>query len=147
MHKSFFYSIITCLAITSCITLATRAIAQTDQPGVNGSDPSYVRGITPGRAKSLAGGVIALLSLIGSLRARRKSATNTGGRRSWALISLALGVVAVVLSVLHLVNTNGGFGTGGGKAGAIVALLIAFIGIVLSTLTFVRRKTGSSSPS
>ncbi len=141
MHKSIFYFILICLAVTGRITPAPGAIDRADQAGkVNESDPSYVRGMTPGRARSLAGGAVAVLSLIVGLRARRKSATNTSNWRSWAMASLALGVVAVVLSVLHLVNTTGGFGTGGGKAGAIIALLVAFIGVVLSTLVFVQRK-------
>jgi len=141
--RLFFYFSVVCLAIMGCTTPATGAMGQGGQAAkVNGSDPSYVRGMTSGRARSLGGAAVAVLSLVASLRARRKSAANTSNWRSWSMISLALGVAAVVLSVVHLANTNGDFGTGGGKAGAIVALVIGFIGITLSTLTFVQRKNG-----
>ena len=49
----------------------------------------------------------------------------------WASAGLRLGLVAIVLSILHLANTVGGFGSGGGKAGAIVALVLGLIGATL----------------
>src|SRR6478609_5769201 len=125
MHRPIFYLIIVCFTILYYITATRTAIGQNDQAGkVNGSDSSYVRGITPGRAKSLTGGVLALASVIISLLVRKKSAANTSRRHAWSITSMTLGIIAIAFSILHLANTKGGFGTGGGKAGAIIALLL-----------------------
>jgi hypothetical protein len=95
-------------------------------------ESTYVRGITPGRARSLVGTVTGLISLIIGWRVKR-SAAKPGGR-SWAVAGLVLGITAMVLSVVHLANITGGFGTGGGKAGAIVAIVFGLIGTILNGL-------------
>jgi glucan phosphoethanolaminetransferase (alkaline phosphatase superfamily) len=92
---------------------------------------SYVTGITTGRARSLVGVALGLTSLIIGWRAKARSVVSPSGRK-WNITALVLGLVAVVLSVMHLATFMGGFGTGGGKAGAIVALVLGLIGMALS---------------
>ena len=96
--------------------------------GNNNQSSTYVTGLTSGRAKSLVGGVIGLVSLIISLRARSRASGQSGSRKSLSKIAVVLGLVAIILSVVHLALNTGGFGTGGGKAGAIVALVLGLAG-------------------
>lgn len=111
------------------------------QSAGDGPSPA-VTGITTGRAKSLAGGVIALVSIIlGALAKARPKSTNpsragsNGNKRTQAIISLSLAGIAIILSVIHLSTSAGAvFGSGSGKAGAIVTLVLAVIAIVLSGL-------------
>lgn len=102
---------------------------------------SYVTGLTSARARSLVGTVLALVSVVIGWRVKRRSAVSPGGQRPWAITALVMGVIAVALSLLHLLNTSGGFGTGGGKAGAIVGMVVGVIGSVLS-LRALRVKRG-----
>lgn len=91
-----------------------------------------VSGITPGRAVSILAGAVGLISII------------IGGRalsRSWrigAIVALAAGLAGIVLGVLHLAATTGGFGTGKGRAGAIVAIVIGLTGVALGGLALTR---------
>src|SRR5690349_21098525 len=86
---------------------------------VSDNSTPAVRGITAGRARSLAGGVLGLTSLILGWRARVRSANRNAGGRG-AIAGLLLGLISIVLSVLHLSNSMGAvFGSGSGKAGAI----------------------------
>jgi hypothetical protein len=109
--------------------------AQQSDTTSNDSDETspYVKGITAGRAKSLVGGVLGLISLIIGWRAKVRLANNHSAK-SLAITALVLGLVAIGLSVAHLVNVTGGFGTGGGKAGAIVALVLGVVGSTLGGL-------------
>lgn len=93
-----------------------------------------VKGITSGRARALATGVLGLSSLIIGWWARARSAKGVSNVRSWSVTALMLGLICIVLSITQLATTRGGFGTGGGKAGAIVALVPALIGVTLSSL-------------
>lgn len=93
---------------------------------------SYVTGLTSARARSLVGTVLALVSVVIGWRVKRRSVVSPGGQRSWAITALVMGVIAVALSLLHLLNTSGGFGTGGGKAGAIVGLALGLVGSAIS---------------
>jgi hypothetical protein len=104
-----------------------------------GETSSYVKGLTPGRAKSLAGAVVGLVSLIIGWRARARVAGNPGAR-SWIIAALVFGLVAIGLGAVHLANVTGGFGTGGGKAGAIVALLLGAAGTTLNGLALRGKK-------
>lgn len=118
-----------------------KVFSQTSQEGIkteaadrvttmNEESSTYVKGITSGRARALVGGVIGLASLIIGWRARvRSSATG-------AKLAIALGLIAIVLSIVHLSTVAGAvFGSGSGKAGAIVALLLAVTGTILGGLT------------
>ena len=98
------------------------------------------RGITKDRAAALVGVAIGLTGLIVSLRARKRSLHTPSGGRSMTITSLALGLVAALYSVVHLLNTPGGFGTGGGKAGAVIGLILGCVGALISGLTLSRSR-------
>jgi hypothetical protein len=105
-----------------------------------GNDTSRaVTGITPGRAKSLAGGVIALISLIAGWRAKKArpgEPARSRNKRMLGIISLSLAGIAIILSLAHLSTSAGAvFGSGSGKAGAIVTLALALIGATLGGLS------------
>jgi hypothetical protein len=103
------------------------------------STSSYVTGITSGRARSLVGVALGLTSLIIGWRAKARSVVSTSGRKL-NITALVLGLVAIVLSVIHLATVMGGFGTGGGKAGAIVALVLGLVGMGLGGRALLRSK-------
>jgi hypothetical protein len=97
---------------------------------VNDNGSTYVKGITSGRARSLVGGVLGLISLIIGWRARVRP-SHTGAK-----LAITLGLIAIVLSIVHLSTVAGAvFGSGSGKAGAIVALPLAISGVILGGLT------------
>jgi len=101
---------------------------------------TYVRGITAGRARSLVGVVIGLVSLIVGWRAKARFASNSNGRTG-AIVALALGLVSIVLSIVHLSTSAGAvFGSGSGKAGAIVGLVLGLIGMAFGGLALRQRK-------
>lgn len=135
-----------CLTIAFSFLITGKGFSQegqehkmdTNSTGTEGTS-SYVTGITAGRARSLVGVALGLTSLIIGWRAKARSSVSPSGRK-WNIAALVLGLVAIVLSVMHLATIMGGFGTGGGKAGAIVALVLGLIGIVLGGLTLLRSK-------
>src|SRR5690349_12349304 len=114
MKKGISFLVVATLIVVLS-SLSIDAFSQTDQQSEN-----YVTGITSGRARSLIGVVFGLTSLIIGLKGKTR-------KRKWVITALALGLIAVMLSVVHLLNLTGGFGTGGGKAGAIVALALGFL--------------------
>lgn len=82
--------------------------------------------------------VVGLISLvIGGLALARIG--NRNGRVV-AIVALVLGLIGVVLSVVHLGSSTGGFGTGGGRAGAIVALVLGLVGTSLGGLALARSR-------
>lgn len=109
-----------------------------------------VTGITAGRAKSIAGGVIALISLIIGWRANstnRSGAGNNANKRTQAIIALSLGGIAIILSLVHLSTSAGAvLGSGSGKAGAVVALVLALIGTALSGLALRPKRASKIEP-
>ncbi len=141
MRNSIWHILTIWLTVTFSI-LASNAFSQADQqldPESTATDkPAYVRGLTSGRARSLVGGVVALVSLVIGWRVKRRASGSAGNERSWAMAALALAFVAIILSVVHLAGNTGGFGTGGGKAGAIVALVLGLAGLVLNGLALRR---------
>jgi len=108
----------------------------------DGTSP-YVSGITGGRAKALVGGLIGLISLVIGGRAKVRSASaGTGNRRTGAKLALALGLIAIVLSIVHLTTSAGAvFGSGSGKAGAIFGVVLGFIGMILGGMALRKNKT------
>lgn len=106
------------------------------------SSHAYVKGITAMRARSLVGVALSLSCLIIGLKARKRSSAGMviKGRKS-AMVSIILGAIAFVISVLHLMITSGAvFGSGSGKAGAIVAISLSLLGISFSTMGLRQRK-------
>lgn len=90
----------------------------------------YVKGITTARAISLVEGLLGLMSIVIGWRAKARSA------KSDARTALALGLLAIILSIIHLTTTAGAvFGSGSGKAGSILALVLGLFGCVLGWLT------------
>ena len=89
--------------------------------------------ITSGRARALVAVAVSLISVIvGGLTLGRFRG------RTGAVTALVLGLIGIVLSVVHLGTSTGGFGTGSGRAGAIVALVLGLIGANLGGLTLAR---------
>lgn len=124
-----------------------KVFCQTDQKEITDSikntseEKAYVKGITPGRAYALVGGLVGLTSLIIGWRAKARSKASTDKSRTGAMVALALGLTSIVLSIVHLRTSVGAvFGSGSGKAGALVALVFASIGILLSGLAFRRKR-------
>jgi Family of unknown function (DUF6223) len=102
--------------------------------------------ITSGRARSLVGVAFGLISLvIGGLALRSARRIGTGSGRVGAIVALVLGLIGMVLSVVHLGSSTGGFGTGSGRAGAIVALVLGLIGMNLGGLALARSRRSRST--
>lgn len=95
--------------------------------------------ITSGRARALVAVAVGLISVVMGGLARARSA-GTGSGRTAAIAALVLGLIGMLLSVVHLGMSTGGFGTGSGRAGAIVALVLALIGTTLGGLTLGRAR-------
>lgn len=91
---------------------------------------------TTGRIISIITGVIALVSIILGRQALSRSRRGSGSSR--ALVALIAGLVSMVLSVVHLATSTGGFGTGSGKLGAIVAMILGLTGTVISAMAISR---------
>ena len=90
--------------------------------------------ITAGRARSLVGLAAALIALIiGAVAAARSDKQRTRG-----FTALIVGLIAALLSVLHLATATGAIGTGSGKLGATLALVVALIGMSLGALAIAR---------
>src|SRR4051794_25928859 len=126
MKKTVSCFILIAFTIALSAFSAGDAFSQTDSATVHTDEKNtgaYVSGLTPARVKSLIGVAFGLTSLIIGWRFRTKSGTNQRRTKRWTLAGLVSGILAVVLSVVHLAVNTGAFGTGGGKAGAIVALV------------------------
>ena len=100
--------------------------------------PGLAPDLTAGRTRALVGAVIGLTSLIIGGLALARSAKNSG--RTLGIVALILGLIGVVLSVVHLGASTGGFGTGSGRAGAIVGLVLGLIGVNLGGLALARSR-------
>jgi hypothetical protein len=138
--KNYASSLLLCCLIVGLSLLTTEKVFSQSMPD---ETPKAVTGITTGRAKSIIGGVIGLISVIVAWRAAANANATSGSqsKRTQAVIALSLGIIAIVLSVIHL-NTSAGavFGSGSGKAGAIVALVFGLIGTVRGGMTLRPKK-------
>ena len=102
---------------------------------------SYVSGITTGRARSLVGVALGLISVVIGWRVKARSAAGTINTKAATTTALVLGLIAIVLSILHLIASAGAvFGSGSGKAGAIVGLALGLIGVTLTRLALRKKK-------
>jgi Family of unknown function (DUF6223) len=132
MEKVIPYILSAWLIIGLTFLAPVKVFSQTDTQQIT-SPP--VKGITPGRARALAGTAVCLLSLGIGWWAKKRATGGTGNGRTSAVIALLLGITGIVLSGIHLVITAGAvFGSGSGKAGAIVGLVLGLIGISLGGL-------------
>ena len=136
MAKYVFYVLLAVSISGPCFLSVKSAFSQTSQTEIVSDtvDKSQtVKGITGGRARSLAGGIVGLVSLVMGWSAKRRWKRDNGNGRNLARLALVLGLISTIFSVVHLANTAGAvYGSGSGKAGAIVALLPGSIGIILS---------------
>ena len=143
------------LIIAFCFLATEKTFSQTSQDGHksdttvsetivsdSGSSYTYVKGITPMRARSLVGVALGLTSLVIGRRARSRAGAGVETKgRNGAKVALSLGAIAIVLSIIHLNITAGAmFGSGSGKAGAIFALVLSLIGLTLSGLVLRQKK-------
>jgi hypothetical protein len=94
----------------------------------------FLQVITSGRLESIVAGVIGLISII----IGRYALVRSG--RIAAIVSLVLALTCIVLSVLRLSLSTGGFGTGSGRLGAIVAIVVGIIGMVLGGRALARSR-------
>jgi len=97
--------------------------------------------ITTGRLWSIVAALLGLTGLIIGAITLSRRVQNINSVERKGNIALVLASICILLSVLHLATTTGGFGTGKGRAGAIVAIVIGSIGIILNRLA-VRRARG-----
>lgn len=126
MKKHILYTFSACLIISFIFLLTENAFSQ--------DTPKYATGITSGRARALIGGAVGLTCLITGWRAKVLAAKGINTHTS-AIVSLILGVIGIMLSLVHLSTSAGAvFGSGSGKAGAIVALILGLIGITFASL-------------
>jgi hypothetical protein len=96
--------------------------------------------ITTGRARSLVGAFVGLISVVVGGLALARSTGRLG------TVALVLGLLGIILSVVHLGTSTGGFGTGSGRAGAIVALVLSLIGTSLGGRALFRsRRLGTTA--
>jgi hypothetical protein len=91
-------------------------------------------GVTAGRAQSLLGLTVGLISVVVGAMAR--------GRRGPATVALVAGLMGVAWSLVRVAN-SGPIGSGGGRLGAIVAFAVALIGTVLGARALARARRAS----
>lgn len=110
--------------------------------------PSTVSGLTSKRQFALVALGLALLSVILGWRTFRKSAAHTSilHGKSWPVVAIVTGLIAVIGGVLSLATSNGGPGSGNGVLGSAQALVLGLTGVFLGGLAMVRfrRKNLSS---
>ncbi len=107
--------------------------------GVSPAEAAYAGGIgiTAGRLESIVGLVVGLTSVVIGWLALRSANYNRPGKQK-SILALTAGLIAIVLSAVHLARATGDFGTGSGRLGAIVALMVGLIGMVLGGLALAR---------
>lgn len=144
MKKCAIYVLSVWLIISFIFATTQKVFSQTSQQDhkINTADSitvlpkensGYVSGMTTGRARSLLGTAVSLISLIAGWRAKTRSGRTNS--RTGATVALILGLTGITLCLVHLSATAGAvFGSGSGKAGSIVGLLLGFTGVVLGWL-------------
>jgi hypothetical protein len=100
----------------------------------------FLQIITLWRLASIVTGVAGLISVVIGRQALARSTGTIGSSRPKAIAALVVGLICVMLSILHLILSTGGFGTGSGKLGAIVAMAIGLIGTILGGLALTRAR-------
>ena len=107
---------------------------------VSKSAPSTVYGLTSKRQFALVALGLGLLSVIFGWRTFRKSARHTSilNGKSWPIVAIVTGLMAVIGSVLNLATANGGPGSGNGVLGSAQALVLGLTGTLLGGMAIVR---------
>jgi hypothetical protein len=122
VYRSFF--------ITKKTTMDTQTFLQAD----------LLQVVTTGRLWSIVAGLLGLTGLIIGIVALMRVSRNVNSAQRIGTIALVLASAGILLSIIHLARTTGGFGTGKGRAGAIVAIVIGLIGIIFSRLAITRSR-------
>jgi hypothetical protein len=94
----------------------------------------YLQVITSGRLVSMVAGAVGLISIV----VGRYALARRG--RIAAIVAIIIGLAGMIVSLLHLAGTKGGFGTGSGRMGAIVATLLGLTGTILGCKAFARHR-------
>ena len=145
VKRTFTYILITIAAIALYFGLVHLILMVAN---VSKSAPSTVYGLTSKRQFALLALGLALLSVILGWRTFRKSAAHTSilHGKSWPVVAIVAGLMAVIGSVLNLATSNGGPGSGNGVLGSAQALVLGLAGMFLGGLAMVRfrRKNLSS---
>jgi len=129
--KKYIRCILIVLNVSSFSFSASKAFSQRSENPAS----SYVKGITAGRARALVGVIIGLISLIIGVRIK------TSNKRTPIIVSLSLGLMAIILGVIHLSTSAGAvFGSGSGKAGAIASLVLGLLGVTFSGLSMRKKQ-------
>ena len=107
---------------------------------VSKSAPSTVYGLTSKRQFALVALGLGLLSVIFGWRTFRKSARHTSilNGKSWPVVVIVTGGMAVIFGVVNLATANGGPGSGNGVLGSAQALVLGLTGMLLGGLAIVR---------
>ncbi len=107
---------------------------------VSKAAPSTVYGLTSKRQFALVALGLGLLSAIFGWRTFRKSARHTSilNGKSWPIVVIVTGGMAVIFGVVNLATANGGPGSGNGVLGSAQALVLGLTGMLLGGLAIVR---------
>ncbi|HTM92442.1 MAG TPA: DUF6223 family protein [Flavisolibacter sp.] len=150
MNQDIFRHLSAWILIGFIFLTAGTAFSQTIEKENNGATTKtiqaeattgYVKGITAGRARALAGVALGLTSLIIAWRSKALSSKAANGGRTGASLALSLAVISILLSIIHLSNSVGAvFGSGSGKAGAIFAIVLSVVGMILAGFTLRQKR-------
>jgi uncharacterized membrane protein len=139
IKRTFTYILITVAAVALYAGLVHLILMVAN---VSKSAPSTVSGLTSKRQFALVALGLALLSVILGWRTFRKSAVHTSilNGKSWPVVAIVTGLLAVIGSVFNLATSNGGPGSGNGVLGSAQALVLGLTGMILGGLAMVRFK-------
>jgi len=137
VKRTFIYIIVAVAAIALYFGLVHLVLMAAN---VSKSAPSTVYGLTSKRQFALVALGLGLLSVIFGWRTFRKSARHTSilSGKSWPIVAIVTGLMAVIGSVLNLATANGGPGSGNGVLGSAQALVLGLTGTLLGGMSIVR---------
>jgi len=145
VKRTFTYILITVAAIALYFGLVHLILMVAN---VSKSAPSTVYGLTSKRQFALVALGLALLSAILGWRTFRKSAAHTSilHGKSWPVVAIVTGLIAVIGGVFNLATSNGGPGSGNGVLGSAQALVLGLIGAILGGLAMARFRRKTTNP-
>ena len=137
VKRTFTYIIVALAAIALYFGLVHLVLMAAN---VSKSAPSTVYGLTSKRQFALVALGLGLLSVIFGWRTFRKSASNNSilNGKSWPIVAIVFGLMAVIGSISNLATANGGPGSGNGVLGSAQALVLGLTGMLLGGLAIVR---------
>jgi uncharacterized membrane protein len=137
IKRTFTYILVTLAAIALYFGLVHLILMAAN---VSKSAPSTVYGLTSKRQFALVTLGLGLLSVIFGWLTFRKSTRHTPIRtgKSWLVVAIVAGLIAVIGGVINLATANGGPGSGNGVLGSAQALVLGLTGMILGGLAIVR---------